>query len=253
MEHVKQAVKESIQTKDVVIEQYQILLARLPRPLPEATPEPWEAFTRKPCVKQVPDCDKDGLLIGTMAFRDSYGFLDDRVARLYSAPFNARFAQPAHFPIPRFGPYGECATTDGVVIYEGMRFAATRDGQYDVSFTTSVPGMPVMLRLQLVFAGTEGCAYTLTLPPIAINPPLKFNGNNPGNPFQVHHAGYSHMVAEHFGDLAYTTVARQGTARFGSWPEGINQFEAASQYPVATPSEASAPAMAPDSATPAQQ
>jgi hypothetical protein len=243
-------LRQSIRAKDFVIEQYRRQLAYLPRPLPEQRPEPYEAFPRKPCVKPVPECDSvsEPELIATTAGNNPYGSLQERIARSHSPAFNTRFAQLAHFPMPRFGLWGERLDAEGVVIYEGMRFVATRDGQYEVSFTASAPKMAVTLRLQLVFARPEGHGFTLTLPPIVIDPKTtSFAGNNPGESYQVYHAGYSHLVAEHFADLCSMQVARHGTARFGSWPEGINRFQTLISSPVLVqPTQATAtPAPAP--------
>src|SRR5438105_3237012 len=110
------------------------------------------------------------------------------------------------------------------------------DGRYQLSFTTSPPATAVTLRLQLVFASLEHGAFSLTIPAVAINPPMKFHGNYPGSSFQVHFAGHSPSVARCFDKLDKMAPSRRGTARFGSWPEGINQYEVAPQYPVASAS-----------------
>jgi hypothetical protein len=137
-----------------------------------------------------------------------------------------RFHVPAHFPLPQFGILGEPIPEDGAVIYEGMRVLIAADGHYEVRFTTSVPDMPVTLRLQLLVADTNGpLAFTLTLPPISILAPDSFRGNYDGSAFQVRLAGYSRLLAEQFGNLPRFAISRQGTARFGSWPQGINRFE----------------------------
>jgi hypothetical protein len=204
----------------------------LPRPLPQATPEPYEAFPNQPCVKVVPICGRTPFKISEWADKNPYGSLELRIAQTQSPPFQSRFEQPAHFPLPRFAPDGERIDTEGVVIYEGMRFIATRDGQYEVSFTTSVPKMAVTLRLQLLFTAREGYRFTLTLPPIVIAPEGHFKGNYVGQAFQVYHAGYSAMLSHRFVELADVALTRQGTARFGGWPEGINRYETLSAMPV---------------------
>jgi hypothetical protein len=228
----RNALEQAIHGKDLVIEQLQIQIAFLPRPLPKKMPAPFEAFPHAICIQPLPDCDSaskpEDLLSTEAGQHNPYGSLAERVERLQSAPFDHRFEQPAHFPYPRFNRDGGRMNTEGAVIYEGMRFVATRDGQYDVSFTTTIPEMNVTLRLQLVFAGTDpdNCGFTITLPPLVFYPYTDFDGNAPVASYQVHHTGYSHAIAENFAELGAMTVARQGTARFGSWPEGINRFEA---------------------------
>jgi hypothetical protein len=101
----------------------------------------------------------------------------------------------------------------------------------------------VTLRLQLAIADPYGVVYTVTLPPIAIQPASKnFEGNYVGESFQVRHAGHSPALAYHFADLELSCVSRHGTARFGSWPEGIERYEAISAAP---PADAPAPAVIP--------
>jgi hypothetical protein len=120
---------------------------------------------------------------------------------------------------------GEHLFEDGVVIYEGMRFTAAADGHYEVRFTVSVPAMPVTLRLQLVFVDNTGRSFVLTLPPISIVPERSFEGNYLGSSYQIHHLGYSRLLAPSCTNLCNCTILRQGTARFGSWPEGATNFE----------------------------
>ncbi|HEY1191958.1 MAG TPA: hypothetical protein VGE74_30285, partial [Gemmata sp.] len=62
------------------------------------------------------------------------------------------FHTPAFVPYPRFDLDGRPVPGDGLVIYEGMRLAVDPlTGKYDLTFTATVPAMPVKLRLQLVF------------------------------------------------------------------------------------------------------
>jgi hypothetical protein len=83
----------------------------------------------------------------------------------------------------------------------------------------------VTLRLQLHLVEPHTVKhFTLTLPPIVIVPERGFNGNYPGETWLVRQNGVSRMVGMMVPDLDSCTVTRQGTARFGSWPEGINDF-----------------------------
>lgn len=143
--------------------------------------------------------------------------------------FEKRFDQPAHFPLPKVGLLGERWDEGGLVLHEGMRFIALADGQFEVSLTVSTPSMPVTLRLQLAVVDQFGQSFSLTLPPIDIEPFTDFRGNYAGQSFQCRHTGFSQAVAEAFPNLGLCTLCRQGTARFGSWPEGINRFGAPPQ------------------------
>jgi hypothetical protein len=151
--------------------------------------------------------------------------LEEKASAAGQILFDARFDQPANFPLPKFGPDGQAFAEEGVLIHEGMRLTATADGRYEVSFVASTRAMPVTLRLQLqVVEPQTGRHFTLTLPPISILPDRGFTGNYPGQTWQVRQNGVSRMIGMMFPDLHCCMVARQGTARFGSWPEGINEF-----------------------------
>ncbi|MBI1913275.1 MAG: hypothetical protein HYS12_00730 [Planctomycetes bacterium] len=163
--------------------------------------------------------------------------------------YDARFDAPAHFPLPQFGLLGERLDGDGAMIYEGMHFVATPDGQYEVSFTVSVPSMPVTLRIQLFVTDPRGRTFSLTLPPVALAPDPNFAGNYVGRSFQVRHAGHSRLIALAFPGLCDCTLSRQGTARFGSWPDGINTFGLFRPSIVVTTDTATAPIAAPPSDT----
>ena len=61
------------------------------------------------------------------------------------------FHHAAQVPLPRFTIDGREITADGLLIYEGMRLTVDpATGNYDLSFTATVPSMPVTLRMQLV-------------------------------------------------------------------------------------------------------
>src|SRR5205085_12360747 len=98
---------------------------------------------------------------------------------------------------------------------------------HEVVLTVSTPAMPVTVRLQLLAVSPPAQQFTLTLPPIALKPDPRFEGNYLGEAFQVRHVGYSRQVKDHFKELeeGRYQFTRRGTARFGSWPDGINRFE----------------------------
>ena len=138
--------------------------------------------------------------------------------------YDARFNGPANFPLPKFGLCGEPHFDDGLVIHEGMSLLVAATGHYEVSFTTSAPDIPVTLRIQLVLGDQLGRHLTLTLLPIVISPDRYFTGNYLGDPYQVTLRGYSKPLGLLFPSLCNQSVIRQGTARFGSWPEGSGDF-----------------------------
>jgi hypothetical protein len=142
------------------------------------------------------------------------------------------FEQAAHIPLPRFAPDGCPLPAEGLLIYEGMRLAVYDDGSYDLSFTATVPDMPVTLRLQLVF---ETCAHDpsalrlITLPPIWMAPRRDAKlGDVDATTFHVAHRGYSSLFRcdqqPLLGLLSTgrrvitkdTPLYRVGTARFGT-------------------------------------
>ncbi len=139
------------------------------------------------------------------------------------------FLDAAHVPIPRFTADGQPVCLDGLLIYEGMRLTVYPNGVYDVSFTATIPEMPVTLRLQLVVVPPdEAREYRLTLPPLRFEPRADARPGDPnGNTFHVAHRGYSGVFALHqprrpatpggAGEVNYGwTVTRVGTARFGT-------------------------------------
>ncbi len=126
------------------------------------------------------------------------------------------FHQAAHFPLPRFAGDGTPIVGDGLLIYEGMRLTVYPNGVYDLSFTATVPDMPVTVRLQLGFARGKGAdiEHTLTLPPIRMEPKAK-NRTVDGNTFHITHRGQSTLL--HTGALtAVWELRSSGTARFGT-------------------------------------
>jgi hypothetical protein len=135
----------------------------------------------------------------------------------------ARLDGPAFIPLPLFRANGEAFHDDGVVIYEGMRVVILEEGCYEVRFTVGIPRMPVTMRLQVMLHG-DGTSVGLTLPPISLVPARGFLGNYTGCVYEVRQRGYSELLAKEYGKMKNATVTRQGVARFGSWPEGINEF-----------------------------
>lgn len=108
------------------------------------------------------------------------------------------FHDAAHFPLPRFAADGTPLCLDGLLIYEGMRLTVYPTGAYDVSFTATVPDMPVTIRLQLVLtepAATAPRVYRLTLPPIRLEPRADVKAGDPtANTFHVAHRGFSALL-----------------------------------------------------------
>lgn len=124
--------------------------------------------------------------------------------------FQHRFASPAHYPLPTFN--GKCKIAhpdEGVVIYEGMRFAANSSGQFEVTFTAEAPAMPVEIRLQLRLTGTDGSEATVTLPPIVIYPRSQERSRS----WNIRHVGFSDTLGEKF--WALDRIERIGSCRFG--------------------------------------
>lgn len=187
---------------------------------PGEVPQP---FQRQPRVTPVGPCQTDGTLsAGASAGRR----------------WAVEFDEPAHFPIPRFDQDRKAVCdTDGLVIYEGMRLSVDDiTGTFDLEFTATVPGCLTVLRLQLLLdwqsvrqtkvgepAPADFSRYTLTLPPIRLDPADAGRGNTDGDTFHVHHRGYS---SRFLGRQATApddpmvrqgwTVRRAGTARFGT-------------------------------------
>lgn len=115
-------------------------------------------------------------------------------------PWVKEFSEAAFIPYPRFDLEGRCVPGEGLLIYEGMRLVVDpATGQYDLTFTATVPRMPVTLRLQLEFTNPscETEQYRLTLPPIRLEPRRDVK---PGDPtpwtFQIAHRGYSTLFQE---------------------------------------------------------
>jgi hypothetical protein len=150
-------------------------------------------------------------------------------------PWVKEFSEAAFIPYPRFDLEGRCVPGEGLLIYEGMRLVVDpATGQYDLTFTATVPRMPVNLRLQLEFTNPadHGDQYRLTLPAIRLEPR---RDARPGDPtpwtFQVAHRGYSTLFQElerrtnvHVPQSARApalidprwSLRRDGAARFGT-------------------------------------
>lgn len=141
------------------------------------------------------------------------------------------FSSAAFIEYPRFTLDGERVPGNGLIIYEGMQLVVDPDsGKYDLTFTVTLPEMPANLRLQLVFRNKTGEAYTLTLPPIRLEPKRDAKAGDPaGWTYNVSHRGYStlfrtvkspvHRAAdgEHPAQITSAwTLSRSGTARFGT-------------------------------------
>lgn len=128
------------------------------------------------------------------------------------------FHQAAHFPLPRFTADGSPLLGDGLLIYEGMRLTVYPSGVYEVSFTATVPEMPVTIRLQLGFAPDERepAKYFITLPPIRLEPkPHARPGDPAASTFNVAHRGQSTLFRT--GEINEKwSLRRTGTTRFGS-------------------------------------
>ncbi|MDY3553440.1 hypothetical protein R5W24_002542 [Gemmata sp. JC717] len=132
------------------------------------------------------------------------------------------FGSAAHIAIPRFDLDGACVPGDGLVIYEGMRLTVDPDsGQYDVSFTATLPRMPVTLNIQLTFVNPHKPQdpRTLTLPPIRLEPKRDARPGDPsGWTFRVEHRGYSTTLLHNAGLRGHIFNAENGGA-----PVVINQ------------------------------
>jgi len=142
------------------------------------------------------------------------------------------FHDAAHVPLPRYTADGHAVCLDGLLIYEGMRVTVYTSGVYDVSFTAEVPDMPVTLRLQLILKTSEDPMgwYRLTLPPFRLEPKTDARPGDPSaNIFHVSHRGFSSLLVRQaaLGPYQqpqtttgavdpYWTIARVGTARFGT-------------------------------------
>jgi len=141
------------------------------------------------------------------------------------SPWVQEFHQAAHFPLPRFAADGCPILTDGLLVYEGMRLTVyPDDGTYDLTFTATVPDMPVTVRLQLVFSDADPMqptvrmpqCYRITLPPIRLEPKANARPGDPTpNTLQVLHRGYSTLFLTRQINSKWF-VQRIGTARFGT-------------------------------------
>lgn len=171
--------------------------------------------------------------VGICAGCDVDGFNPE--ARIACKPWVKEFSSAAHIALPRFDADGHCVPGDGLVIYEGMRLTVDPDsGQYDVTFTATVPHMPVTLRLQLEFVSPDRTQrFRLTLPPIRMEPrrDVKPGGDPSSLTFHIAHRGYSTLFhkTEHRDNVwnrgdssrpdvidSCWEVKRSGAGRFGT-------------------------------------
>lgn len=161
------------------------------------------------------------------------------------------FSKNCHFPLPGFDRCGKRVDEDGLLIYNDMRFAVWKSGEYELSLTTTQARLPVVLHLQLKLtphlliekyvANDEGSSFTLTIPPIRIDPSDDDRaGDDEFVPRQITHRGYSESLRKLLEDGkggtklstnpkadAFTQTAdvkpkvlwgvtRHGSARFGN-------------------------------------
>jgi hypothetical protein len=117
-------------------------------------------------------------------------------------PWVKEFSCAAFIPYPRFDRDGRSVPGDGLIIYEGMQLTVDpRTGTYDLTFTATVPAMPVDLRLQLEFIkpcpGQETECYRLTLPPLRLEPKRDAKPTDlTAWTFHIAHRGYSTLFVE---------------------------------------------------------
>jgi hypothetical protein len=173
-----------------------------------------QPFQKLPRICQVKPCECDA--------SPGTGFDKDAWVKEFHAA--------AHVSFPRFGLDHCPIEGDGLLIYEGMRLKVDPNtGLYDVSFTATVPNMPVTLHLQLVFSspGNVGQPYRLTLPPIRMEPSKVAKvGDTSANTFHIAHRGYSSLflrdrtldgVCSDGPRIDCTwDLTRTGAARFGT-------------------------------------
>lgn len=132
------------------------------------------------------------------------------------------FSEPADFPLPRFDSCGQEFDGDGATIPEGMSFAATPDGDYEVDFVVNSPAMLVALRMRLEVYYKDGNPPVLiNLPPLVIPPYKNDSGEFEAASYRVRQRGHSAAIAKRTRDgkpREWQTVKRAGTARFGNYP-----------------------------------
>jgi hypothetical protein len=143
---------------------------------------------------------------------------------------SAVFDEPAHFPLPAFGPFAEFAPQNALIIYEGMTLNVFQHGKYEVRFVAEAPQTPVVVRLQLRldFMSADNLTIartsTITLPPITIRTDPDADPLQPSKSWRITHNGRSSALLRAMQcagacALRGVNVSRAGTARFGSIPQ----------------------------------
>lgn len=138
-----------------------------------------------------------------------------------------RFHSPAHIAWRRFAELGGPLDQTGVVIYEGMQFAAREDGSYQVAFDVQTPAAPVDLRLQLTFQNSgDRRWHTITLPPISL--PATIDQLDGPQVMRVVQRGYSSAL-EMAPLIEDFELRRSGTATIGF---GASQYRPQTELPA---------------------
>lgn len=201
---------------------YRVAVGQAARPCPDVTAHPFRRLPRVCPVLPCPCTPEPGGMTGVGGGHGHDHPSADGAAAGPAVAWIKEFDQAAHVPLPRFSAEGCVLPADGLLIYEGMRLVVYADGSYDLSFTATVPDMPVVLRLQLVFDRPDG--PRITLPPIRMAPPRDAKpGDVDVNTFHVAHRGYSALFrpvgpkdTSRRGIDPTQSLYRVGTARFGT-------------------------------------
>jgi len=165
-----------------------------------------------------------------------------RLESAFQPAFVATFDDPCEFSYTGRGRYGELISRDTLFVYEGMRLAIAADGQYEISFVSETPRLPVVVRLQLQICekvdGLDMLRGTITLAPITLQADSTLDRHKPSQSYIVRRQGYSHLIgrlqlSEHSKAHRDFSIRRTGVARFGSIPEQ------AVYAPILTESESS--------------
>lgn len=160
-----------------------------------------------------------------------------RARKVDGPPSPFIFASAAHFPLRGYGLKGEVVDGEGLIIYEDMKFAFDREGNYEVHFRATTPNMPTTVRLQFQIQPYDGGAwYTITLAPIELcykdsrNCAAGCQARSTGSDAEdrdeekeccgdVHKCvcrGHSEVLRRCYGEMGQNArIRRGGTARFG--------------------------------------